>query len=118
MPTRPLPVTTTDAVMSHLYVERDVQVTARRSGLIERVLVDRGQRVRQGQGLAVLETDLAAAEVKRSLIQFSSAEKEKLQNLIKEEENRNRSEDILDMLLELFFQALLQMYLVLSILFS
>jgi hypothetical protein len=42
---------------------------------------------------------LAAAEVKRSLIQLSSAEKEKLQNLIKEEENRNRSEDILDMLL-------------------
>ena len=42
---------------------------------------------------------LAATEVKRSLIQLSSAEKEKLQTLIKEEENRNRSEDILDMLL-------------------
>jgi hypothetical protein len=42
---------------------------------------------------------LAASEVKRSLIQLSAAEKEKLQNLIKEEENRNRSEDILDMLL-------------------
>ncbi len=42
---------------------------------------------------------LAATEIKRSLIQLSTAEKEKLQNLIKEEENRNRSEDILDMLL-------------------
>ena len=42
---------------------------------------------------------LAATEVKRSLIQLSSAEKEKLQSLIKEEEDRNRNEDILDMLL-------------------
>jgi RND family efflux transporter MFP subunit len=62
--TRPLPVAATDAVASHLYVERDVRVTARRSGLIERVLADRGQHVTQNQALAVLETDLAAAEVK------------------------------------------------------
>ena len=42
---------------------------------------------------------LAATEVKRSLIQLSAAEKEKLQELTREEQNRNRSEDILDMLL-------------------
>lgn len=42
---------------------------------------------------------LTATEVKRSLMQLSAAENEKLQKLIREEENRNRSDDILDMLL-------------------
>ena len=48
---------------SSLYVERDVRVTARRSGVIEQVLVDRGSRVLSGQKLAVLESDTAAAEL-------------------------------------------------------
>jgi hypothetical protein len=42
---------------------------------------------------------LTATEVKRSLMQLSAAENEKLQKLIREEEKRDRSEDILDMLL-------------------
>src|SRR5262245_29257759 len=37
---------------SSLYVERDVTVTARRTGVIEAVLVDRGSRVAAGQPLA------------------------------------------------------------------
>lgn len=58
---RPEPVE--EAYPSNLYVERDVRLTPRRTGIIERVLVDRGARVRQGQILAVLETDLAAGEL-------------------------------------------------------
>jgi membrane fusion protein (multidrug efflux system) len=48
---------------SSLYVERDVRVTARRSGIIEEVLSDRGSEVRTGQPLAVLERDTASAEL-------------------------------------------------------
>jgi membrane fusion protein (multidrug efflux system) len=52
-----------DALPSSLYVERDVRVTARRSGVIEKVLVDRGAAVASGQTLAVLESDVATAEL-------------------------------------------------------
>jgi membrane fusion protein, multidrug efflux system len=48
---------------SNLYVERDVRLTARRTGVIEQVLVDRGDTVRSGQTLAVLESDTASAEL-------------------------------------------------------
>jgi pyruvate/2-oxoglutarate dehydrogenase complex dihydrolipoamide acyltransferase (E2) component len=51
------------AFPSSLYVERDVRVAARRSGVIEQVLVDRGESVRAGQPLAVLERDVAEAEL-------------------------------------------------------
>ena len=48
---------------SNLYAEQDVVVTPRISGVIEQVRVDRGQQVRAGQPLAVLETDLAIREL-------------------------------------------------------
>jgi len=60
----PVRVVDGDGFPSHLYVERDVSITARGSGLIEQVLVERGQRVKLGQSLAVLESDLAAAELR------------------------------------------------------
>jgi len=60
----PVPVVEGNGFPSHLYVERDVSITARGSGLIEQVLVERGQRVKRGQALAVLESDLAAAELR------------------------------------------------------
>ena len=52
-----------DGYLSSLYVERDVRVTARRTGIIEQVLVDRGERVRAGQALAQIESDVAAREL-------------------------------------------------------
>ncbi|MGD9325696.1 MAG: HEAT repeat domain-containing protein [Desulfobacterales bacterium] len=42
---------------------------------------------------------IISKDVKRSLIPLTPSEKKQLQNLIKEEEYRNRSEDILDLLL-------------------
>jgi HEAT repeat protein len=42
---------------------------------------------------------IASTEVKRRLVQLTPAENEILQNLIIEEEHRNRSEDVLDVLL-------------------
>jgi RND family efflux transporter MFP subunit len=61
---------------SSLYVERDVKVAARRSGVIEKVLVDRGQSVRAGQALALLETDLATHEVELAQEELRLAEAE------------------------------------------
>jgi RND family efflux transporter MFP subunit len=58
----PVPVDAGDSFPSSLYVERDVRLTARNAGIIEQILVDRGDRVRQGQPLAVLETDLYARQ--------------------------------------------------------
>src|SRR5262245_21253428 len=52
-----------DSYPSNLYVERDVKVAARTSGVIHKIFVDRGQSVRSGQPLAVLETDVPAQEV-------------------------------------------------------
>src|SRR5262245_588333 len=48
---------------SSLDIERDVKVAARRTGVIEKVLVDRGDAVRAGAPLAQLEDDLAAGDV-------------------------------------------------------
>ena len=42
---------------------------------------------------------IVSSDVKRSLMQLTADENEKLQKLIEEEEHRNRNEDILDMLL-------------------
>lgn len=48
---------------SHLMVERDVAVTARRDGFIETILVDRGDHVTENQKLATLEhRDLVLSE--------------------------------------------------------
>ncbi|MCU0222918.1 MAG: efflux RND transporter periplasmic adaptor subunit [Acidobacteria bacterium] len=65
-----------DPFPSSLYVERDVKVAARRSGVIEKVLVDRGQSVRAGQALAMLETDLATHEVELAQEELRLAETE------------------------------------------
>lgn len=56
---RPQPVIAADAYPSNLYLERDVRVTARADGIIEKLLVDRGTRVKSGQALAELDTGLA-----------------------------------------------------------
>ncbi|MCU0253661.1 MAG: efflux RND transporter periplasmic adaptor subunit [Acidobacteria bacterium] len=70
------PGTLSDPFPSSLYVERDVKVAARRSGVIEKVLVDRGQTVRTGQTLALLETDLATHEVELAQEELRLAEAE------------------------------------------
>jgi RND family efflux transporter MFP subunit len=59
---------------SSLYVERDVRVAARRSGVIEKVLVDRGAKVRAGEPLALLETDVAAPELEMAEHELKLAE--------------------------------------------
>ncbi|PYT07972.1 MAG: hypothetical protein DMF49_06535, partial [Acidobacteria bacterium] len=52
-----------EAYPSSLYVEHDVRLTARRAGMIEQVLVDRGSTVRKGQLLASVETEEADHEL-------------------------------------------------------
>jgi membrane fusion protein (multidrug efflux system) len=52
-----------DLYPSSLYVEGDVKVTARRTGVIEKVLVDRGLKVKAGQELALLESDVVSREL-------------------------------------------------------
>ena len=59
----PVPVGEQVTFPSSLYIERDVRLTARNSGIFEKILADRGDRVRKGQKLAVLETDLHARQV-------------------------------------------------------
>jgi len=65
-----------DPFPSALYVERDVSVAARGSGVIEQVLVDRGQNVRAGQALAVLETELATRDLELAQEELRRAEAE------------------------------------------
>lgn len=60
---RPEPAAAAGGLPSSLYLENDVKVTARADGIIERVLVDRGQTVKAGQALAVLETDIAMRDL-------------------------------------------------------
>ena len=71
-----VPVAGDEAFPSDLYVERDVWVTPRATGIIEQVLVERGQRVREGQPLVVLETDLAKVELQiaQQSLRFHEAE--------------------------------------------
>lgn len=57
------PIVRTLLVDSHLIVERNVGVTSRRDGMIESIEADRGDHVREGQPLAVLEQkDLMLSE--------------------------------------------------------
>jgi RND family efflux transporter MFP subunit len=57
------PITRAMTLASHLMVERDVGVTARRDGVIGTILADRGDRVKENQPLAELEHgDLTLAE--------------------------------------------------------
>lgn len=60
---QPEPVSIVPSYPSSLYVERDVRLRARRSGMIMRIHAERGERVHAGQVLAELETDLATAEL-------------------------------------------------------
>ena len=61
---RPVPLGPAgDSYVSNLYVERDVKVAARASGVIDKIYVDRGASVKAGQPLAALETDVPAQEV-------------------------------------------------------
>ena len=68
--------TLSDPFPSSLYVEQDVKIAARRSGVIEKVLVDRGQAVRAGQALALLETDLATRDLELAQEELRLAEAE------------------------------------------
>ncbi len=61
---------------SSLYVENDVKLAARISGIVERVLVDRGRRVKKGQELAVMETDVISREVDKAVDNLRLAEAE------------------------------------------
>ena len=70
----PVPVGEQATFPSSLYIERDVRLTARNSGIIEKILIDRGDRVRKGQVLAVLETDLHAGEVQMAEQRLKLAE--------------------------------------------
>ena len=57
------PVSRVLGLDSHLLVERDVAVMARRDGFIETIHVNRGDRVRENQNLATLEhRDLELSE--------------------------------------------------------
>lgn len=67
---------TSEPFPSALYVERDIEVAARGSGVIEKVLVDRGQKVRAGQALAVLETELATRDLELAQDELRRAEAE------------------------------------------
>src|SRR5262245_62623702 len=60
---RPQTDSTDDSFPSSLYVEHDVQVTARRPGVVEAVFVDRGDHVRKGQALARVEAEAAERQL-------------------------------------------------------
>lgn len=80
---RPEPASVDNGYPSSLYVEDDVIVTARTSGLIEQVLFDRGDTVRAGEALAVLETDLATREVEiaEQDVRLAEAEHDRVRSL-------------------------------------
>ncbi|HKQ62651.1 MAG TPA: efflux RND transporter periplasmic adaptor subunit, partial [Candidatus Polarisedimenticolaceae bacterium] len=72
---RPQPVEA-ERFASYLYVERDARLTARMSGVVQAVHAERGDRVRQGQLLAELESDLARGELRKAEQQFELAKAE------------------------------------------
>jgi membrane fusion protein, multidrug efflux system len=80
---RPVPVLSESSYPSSLYVERDVILTARSSGIIEKVLADRGSRVKTGDPLAILETDLASRELEKreQALKLAEVEFEQLRSL-------------------------------------
>jgi RND family efflux transporter MFP subunit len=79
----PEPVKDDLAFPSNLYVERDVWLTPRSTGIIEKVLVARGDRVRAGQELVVLEPDLQQVEVRiaEQSLRYKVAEYERSRTL-------------------------------------
>jgi len=82
----PVPVDATLSFVSNLYVERDVWVTPRSTGIIEKVLVDRGDRVRAGQELVVMETEIREVEVKiaEQRLRFHAAQYERSKTLLEQ----------------------------------
>ncbi len=81
------------ALDSHLMVERDVGVTARRDGVMKAILADRGQRVTELQPLAEMEDDdlrlgekEAALELEKEQASFDRAGKLREQDVIHDEE--------------------------------
>ncbi len=80
---RPRILPAEDEYPATLYVENDVRVAARASGVIAKVLVDRGARVRTGQALAELETDVAAheLEIAEHELRFAQEERDRLSAL-------------------------------------
>jgi RND family efflux transporter MFP subunit len=81
--TTPVPVDDGETFPSSLYVERDVRLTARNSGIIEEILVDRGDRVTRGQALALLETDLYTRQLEQAdqRLRLAGAEHERARSL-------------------------------------
>jgi len=82
----PVPVEATLSIVSNLYVERDVWVTPRSTGIIEQVLVDRGDRVRAGQELVVLETEIREVELRiaEQRVRFHKAQYERSKTLLEQ----------------------------------
>jgi len=82
----PVPVDANESYPSDLYVERDVWLTPRSTGIIEQVLVERGDQVSKGQGLLVLETDLQKIEVQiaEQALRFHEAEFAKSKELLED----------------------------------
>jgi len=82
----PEPVADAESYTSSLYVERDVWVTLRSTGIIRQVLVDRGARVREGQPLVQLETDLQEVDVRiaEQALRYHEAEYERSRSLHEE----------------------------------
>ena len=79
------PILRTLTLDSHLMVERNVAVTTRRDGQVEEILADRGQRVRQDDELARLDSgDLVLAEKAAAL------------ELEKEQASHDRARRLLD----------------------
>jgi RND family efflux transporter MFP subunit len=83
----PVPLEAGESYPSDLYVERDVWLTPRSTGIIEKVLVERGDHVRAGQELLVLETDLQRVEVQiaEQALRFHEAESARSKQLLEDE---------------------------------
>ena len=87
------PITRSMTLASHLMVERDVGVTTRRDGVIGRILVDRGDRVKENQPLAelehgdlTLEEKTAELELQKEQSSFERARKLSEQKIMSDEE--------------------------------
>ena len=74
---RPRALADGDGLPATLYIEDDVKIAARTTGVIAKVLVDRGAMVRAGQPVAVLETDVPARELEIAEHELRLAEEER-----------------------------------------
>ena len=69
---------------SHLMVDQDVIVSARITGIVETISVDRGSVVAQGQPLAILDTQALDADVREAKedVDLRKAEYERAKSLV------------------------------------